>query len=90
MGIVLGGNGCVDVAEDVVEFADRGEFDRFSRGEGISFFLVEECLEPIAEFVGEFEESEVVDLLEAESLGEDAGGFEESGHGEDFGWLGRS
>jgi hypothetical protein len=46
-------------------------------------------LEPIAEFVGEFEEGEVVDLLEAESLGEDAGGFEEGGHGEDFGWFGR-
>jgi hypothetical protein len=47
-------------------------------------------LESIAEFVGEFEEGEVVDLLEAESLGEDAGGFEEGGHGEDFGWFGRS
>jgi hypothetical protein len=55
MGILLGGDRGVDVAEDVVEFADRGEFDRFSGCEGVGFFLVEECLEAIAEFVGEFE-----------------------------------
>jgi hypothetical protein len=63
-----GGDRCVDVAEDVVEFADRGEFDRVLRGEGIGFFLIEEFLKSIAELVGEFEEGEVVDLLEAESF----------------------
>ncbi len=76
MGIVLGSDCCVDVAEDVVEFADRGEFDRFSCVQGIGFFLVEQCLQPIAEFVGEFKEGEVIDLLDLESSGKDAGGFE--------------
>jgi hypothetical protein len=42
-------------------------------------------LESIAEFVGEFEEGEVVDLLEAQSLGEDAGGFDQRGHGDILG-----
>ena len=38
-------------------------------------------MKPIAEGVGEFEESEVVNLLDFESGGEKRGGFKQCGHG---------
>ena len=35
MGITLSGHSCVDITEDVVEFADRFEFEGFALGKEI-------------------------------------------------------
>ena len=35
MGITLSGHSCVDITEDVVEFADHFEFEGFALGEEI-------------------------------------------------------
>jgi hypothetical protein len=55
MGILLRCHGGIDVAENVVEFADRSQFEGFVTRQDIGFLFVEKLLEPIAELIGKFE-----------------------------------
>lgn len=72
----MGGNDGVNVTEDIVEFADRLKLYDFVWSERVCFFLVEEELHSLTEFFSEFEESQIINPLNADAFREKSRGFD--------------